>query len=47
MTASDLIPEILLQCFRRVPINPFYVNMVIGRLRSDDIYNQVKFNFER
>lgn len=27
--------------FNRVPINPEFVNMVIGRLRSDDIYNQI------
>ena len=29
-------------CYRRVPVNSEYVNMVIGRLRSDDIYNQIK-----
>uniref|UniRef100_A0A6Q2XDG2 WASH complex subunit 5 n=1 Tax=Esox lucius TaxID=8010 RepID=A0A6Q2XDG2_ESOLU len=27
--------------FQRVPISPTFVSMVIGRLRSDDIYNQV------
>nr|XP_020670201.1 WASH complex subunit 5 [Pogona vitticeps] len=27
--------------FSRVPINETYISMVIGRLRSDDIYNQV------
>lgn len=27
--------------FRRVPINEAFVSMVIGRLRSDDVYNQV------
>lgn len=27
--------------YSRVPINPEFVNMVIGRLRSDDIYNQI------
>uniref|UniRef100_A0A3Q2L0Y5 WASH complex subunit 5 n=1 Tax=Equus caballus TaxID=9796 RepID=A0A3Q2L0Y5_HORSE len=27
--------------FQRVPINESFINMVIGRLRSDDIYNQV------
>ncbi|XP_076869010.1 WASH complex subunit 5 [Brachyhypopomus gauderio] len=27
--------------FQRVPINPTFLSMVIGRLRSDDIYNQV------
>ncbi|XP_029779183.1 WASH complex subunit 5 [Suricata suricatta] len=27
--------------FRRVPINEAFISMVIGRLRSDDIYNQV------
>ncbi|KAF6101651.1 WASH complex subunit 5 [Phyllostomus discolor] len=27
--------------FRRVPINESFVSMVIGRLRSDDVYNQV------
>ncbi|GAB6028824.1 WASH complex subunit 5 [Chamberlinius hualienensis] len=26
--------------FKRYPVNNTYVNMVIGRLRSDDIYNQ-------
>ena len=30
-------------CFRysRVPISRQYINMVIGRLRSDDLYNQI------
>lgn len=27
--------------FARVPVNAEYVNMVIGRLRSDDIFNQI------
>ncbi|XP_054446455.1 WASH complex subunit 5 [Pteronotus mesoamericanus] len=27
--------------FQRVPINESFISMVIGRLRSDDIYNQV------
>ncbi|XP_045717243.1 WASH complex subunit 5 isoform X1 [Phyllostomus hastatus] len=27
--------------FRRVPINESFISMVIGRLRSDDVYNQV------
>ncbi|XP_034278182.1 WASH complex subunit 5 [Pantherophis guttatus] len=27
--------------FSRVPINKIFISMVIGRLRSDDIYNQV------
>ncbi|MBZ3881954.1 WASH complex subunit strumpellin [Sciurus carolinensis] len=27
--------------FQRVPINEAFISMVIGRLRSDDIYNQV------
>uniref|UniRef100_A0A673MSE0 WASH complex subunit 5 n=1 Tax=Sinocyclocheilus rhinocerous TaxID=307959 RepID=A0A673MSE0_9TELE len=27
--------------FQRVPISPTFISMVIGRLRSDDIYNQV------
>uniref|UniRef100_A0A9J8DEV0 WASH complex subunit 5 n=1 Tax=Cyprinus carpio carpio TaxID=630221 RepID=A0A9J8DEV0_CYPCA len=27
--------------FQRVPISPTFLSMVIGRLRSDDIYNQV------
>ena len=27
--------------FSRIPISRTYVSMVIGRLRSDDIYNQV------
>ncbi|XP_059147627.1 WASH complex subunit 5-like isoform X2 [Physella acuta] len=27
--------------FNRVPINKEYIDMVIGRLRSDDIYNQI------
>ena len=26
--------------FARVPVNPVFVNMVIGRLRSDDVYSQ-------
>lgn len=27
--------------FQRVPVNETFISMVIGRLRSDDIYNQV------
>lgn len=27
--------------FRRVPVNKNLINMAIGRLRSDDIYNQL------
>ncbi|ESP05218.1 hypothetical protein LOTGIDRAFT_180993 [Lottia gigantea] len=27
--------------FNRVPINEEYINIVVGRLRSDDIYNQI------
>ena len=27
--------------FQRVPISQTFIDMVIGRLRSDDIYNQV------
>ena len=27
--------------FSRIPISQTYIEMVIGRLRSDDIYNQV------
>ncbi|XP_078609635.1 WASH complex subunit 5-like [Branchiostoma floridae x Branchiostoma japonicum] len=27
--------------FKRVPIRPVFISMVIGRLRSDDIYNQI------
>lgn len=27
--------------FRRVPVNKTFVNMVIGRFRSDDIYSQI------
>ncbi|XP_058120822.1 WASH complex subunit 5 [Anopheles ziemanni] len=27
--------------FARVPINQLYIEMVIGRLRSDDVYNQI------
>jgi len=27
--------------FQRVPVSSTFVSMVIGRLRSDDIYNQV------
>lgn len=27
--------------FKRVPMKPLFVSMVIGRLRSDDIYNQI------
>lgn len=28
--------------FHRVPINANFISMVVGRLRSDDIYNQVR-----
>ena len=28
---------------RRIPISQEFIEMVIGRLRSDDIYNQVSF----
>lgn len=28
--------------FHRVPISTTFISMVIGRLRSDDIYNQVR-----
>lgn len=31
--------------FQRVPINASFISMVIGRLRSDDIYNQVGIEF--
>lgn len=27
--------------FRRVPLNSTFISMIIGRLRSDDVYNQV------
>lgn len=27
--------------FNRIPVNAIYVEMVIGRLRSDDVYNQI------
>ncbi|KAF5272730.1 hypothetical protein FQA39_LY07757 [Lamprigera yunnana] len=27
--------------FRRVPVNSIFIDVVIGRLRSDDIYNQI------
>lgn len=27
--------------FARIPINEMYINMAIGRLRSDDIYAQI------
>lgn len=27
--------------YRRVPVDEEFINMVIGRLRSDDIYNQI------
>lgn len=27
--------------FKRIPVNASYVNMVLGRLRSDDVYNQI------
>jgi len=27
--------------FRRIPVNALYVDMVLGRLRSDDVYNQI------
>ena len=38
---SNLNGGMIFICFRRVPVNPEYVNMVIGRLRSDDVYNQI------
>lgn len=28
-------------CFRRVELDEYFVEMIIGRLRSDDIYNQI------
>lgn len=28
--------------FQRVPINEAFISMVIGRLRSDDVYSQVE-----
>lgn len=31
----------MLILFRRVPVNTNLINMVIGRLRSDDMYNQL------
>lgn len=27
--------------FNRIPVDPIYIEMVIGRLRSDDVYNQI------
>lgn len=33
--------------FQRVPINEAFISMVIGRLRSDDIYNQVGIKSSR
>ncbi|XP_047110859.1 LOW QUALITY PROTEIN: WASH complex subunit 5 [Schistocerca piceifrons] len=35
------IPNYPVEYFRRFTINPLYVEMVLGRLRSDDIYNQL------
>ncbi len=31
-------------CISRVPVSTTFVEMVVGRLRSDDIYNQVKLS---
>ena len=28
--------------FARIPINEEFIDMIIGRLRSDDIYNQIQ-----
>ena len=36
-----LWPILSFSSHRRVPINSEFVNMLIGRLRSDDIYNQI------
>ncbi|XP_022236985.1 WASH complex subunit 5-like, partial [Limulus polyphemus] len=27
--------------FRRVPLNSMYISLIVGRLRSDDLYNQI------
>lgn len=35
------ITNFCLLFFRRVPVNKNLINMVIGRLRTDDIYNQL------
>ncbi|GIY78616.1 WASH complex subunit 5, partial [Caerostris extrusa] len=35
------VPNYPDEYFRRVPLNSTFVSMIIGRLRSDDIYNQV------
>ncbi|GFW82443.1 WASH complex subunit 5 [Trichonephila clavipes] len=35
------VPNYPDEYFRRVPMNPTFISMIIGRLRSDDIYNQV------
>ncbi|KAG8184568.1 hypothetical protein JTE90_007684 [Oedothorax gibbosus] len=35
------VPNYPEEYFRRVPINSTFISMIIGRLRSDDIYNQV------
>lgn len=35
------VQDILVCCHSRVPINKTFVNMVLGRLRSDDLYNQI------
>jgi len=30
--------------FRRIPVPDTFVNILIGRLRSDDVYNQVCYS---
>nr|CAD7394522.1 unnamed protein product [Timema cristinae] len=40
-SASKRVPNYPEDYFKRIPINSMYIDLVIGRLRSDDIYNQI------
>ncbi|XP_069674332.1 WASH complex subunit 5 isoform X3 [Periplaneta americana] len=40
-SASKKVPNYPEDYFKRIPVNTLYINMVLGRLRSDDIYNQI------
>ncbi|KAJ8877566.1 hypothetical protein PR048_022021 [Dryococelus australis] len=40
-TTAKRVPNYPDEYFRRMPVNVVYVDMVIGRLRSDDVYNQI------
>ncbi|PSN50014.1 WASH complex subunit 5 [Blattella germanica] len=40
-SSAKRVPNYPEEYFKRIPVNGLYVNMVLGRLRSDDIYNQI------